>query len=269
MFQRANVSLCFRRRYLLLSILSYVVLGFAVGTFGTLVGIGGGVILIPIFLLLMHWTPQHAVGTSLTVVFFNAISGSVAYIRQKKVYYDAGIRFSLATLPGAVAGSYLASYFTGHSFRIAFGILLMVMALLMYFRPTKKNDQGAEFNKSTFTYNRTLGVVLSAFVGFLSSILGIGGGIIHVPAMIFLLSFPTHIATATSHFVLAISSFFGVVSHLVLGNVLIKEALLIGGGAVAGAQFGAYLSVKAKSRLILSLLSLALFFLGVRLILNL
>ncbi len=252
---------------LLLSI-SYVVLGFAVGTFGTLVGIGGGVILVPIFLLIMHWTPQYAIGTSLTIVFLNALSGSVAYIKQKKVYYDAAIRFSLATLPGAVAGSYLATYFTGYTFRIAFGILLMVMALLMYFRPAKKNQPDENFNKNTFTYNRTLGVILSAFVGFISSILGIGGGIIHVPAMIFLLSFPTHIATATSHFVLAISSLFGVVSHLVLHNVLIKEALLIGGGAVAGAQFGAYLSVKAKSQLILTLLSVALFFLGLRLSLN-
>ncbi len=88
-----------------------------------------------------------------------------------------------------------------------------------------------------------------------------------MPAMIFLLSFPTHIATATSHLVLAISSFFGVASHLVLHHVLLKEALLIGAGAVAGAQFGAFLSIKAKSRLILSLLSLALFFLGLRLIL--
>ena len=251
----------------MLSILSYVVLGFAVGTFGTLVGIGGGVILIPIFLLIMHWTPQHAIGTSLTVVFFNALSGSIAYIKQKKVYYDAAVRFSLATLPGAILGSYLADYFTGYSFRIAFGILLMIMALLMYFRPTKKNEQ-QEFNKDTFTYNRTLGVVISAFVGFLSSILGIGGGIIHVPAMIFLLSFPTHISTATSHFVLAVSSFFGVVSHFFLGNILMKEALLLSVGAVAGAQFGAYLAVKTKSRLILTLLSLALFSLGLRLIIG-
>jgi uncharacterized protein len=260
-----NIVRIFEGRITMLSILSYAVLGFAVGTFGTLVGIGGGVILIPIFLLILHWTPQHAIGTSLTVVFFNALSGSVAYIKQKKVYYDAAVRFSLATLPGAVIGSYLADYFTGYSFRIAFGILLMVMAFLMYFRPAKKSEQN-EFNKDTFTYNRTLGVVLSAFVGFLSSILGIGGGIIHVPAMIFLLSFPTHISTATSHFVLAVSSFFGVVSHFFLGNILIKEAILLSVGAVAGAQFGAYLAVKTKSRLILTLLSLALFGLGLRLI---
>lgn len=249
----------------MISMLAYLVLGFAIGTFGTLVGRGGGVILIPIFLLIFNWAPQQAIGTSLAVVFLNALSGSIAYIKQKKVYYDAAIRFSLATLPGAIMGSYLAKYFTGSGFRITFGILLMVMALLMYFRPSKKGEQ-EDFNKDTFTYNRTFGVVLSAFVGFLSSILGIGGGIIHVPAMIFLLSFPTHIATATSHFVLAISSFFGVASHFFLGNILMMPALFIGVGAVAGAQFGAFLSVKAKSKLILTLLSIALFALGMRLI---
>ena len=61
-----------------------------------------------------------------------------------------------------------------------------------------------------FQYNRTLGIVASLGVGFLSSIFGIGGGVIHVPLMIYLLGFPVHVATATSHFVLACSSAFGV-----------------------------------------------------------
>lgn len=247
------------------SVLSFLILGFSIGAFGTLIGVGGGIIFVPIFLLIFHWTPQHAVGTSLAVVFFNAISGSFAYIKQKKVYYDAAVRFSLATLPGAFLGSYLAEYFTSASFRIVFGIILMVMAILTYFRPSKKSEQD-EFDPKTFQYDRTKGVVLSACVGFLSSILGIGGGIIHVPAMVFMLAFPPHIATATSHFVLAISSLFGVVSHLLLGNVLVKPALTIGFGAVLGAQFGARLSLKVKSRSIMLLLAIALFLLGIRLI---
>lgn len=247
------------------SALPLFVLGFSVGAFGTLIGVGGGIILVPIFLLIFHWTPQHAVGTSLVVVFFNAISGSIAYIRQKRVYYDAAIRFSLATLPGAFIGSYLAVYFTSASFRIAFGALLMIMALLTYFKPAKKAEE-AKFDKETFRYNRTLGILLSTLVGFISSIMGIGGGIIHVPAMVYLLAFPPHIATATSHFVLAASSLFGVISHFLLNNILIKPALLIGIGAVLGAQFGARLSLKVKSRSIMVILAVALFLVGLRLI---
>ena len=247
------------------SILALFVLGVSVGTFGTLVGIGGGIILIPIFTLIFNWSPQHAVGTSLVVVFLNAVSGSVAYVRQKKVYYDAAIRFSIATFPGAVIGSYLADYFTGSSFRTIFGGFLMFVAILMFFRPKQQGGKGS-FGEKEFTYNRTLGVLLSTIVGFLSSILGIGGGVIHVPAMVYLLSFPTHVATATSHFVLAISTMFGVVSHFILGNILMKPALAIGIGAVVGAQLGARLSLKVKSQSILVLLSIALFSLGLRLI---
>jgi len=249
------------------SIISFFVLGVSVGTFGTLVGVGGGIILVPIFLLLFHWTPQNAVGTSLVIVFMNAVSGSIAYIKQKKVYYDAAIRFSLATVPGAIIGSYLAEYFTSTSFKVSFGGLLMIVSLLMFFR-TKQQEGKSEFGEEGYTYNRTLGVLISTLVGFLSSILGIGGGVIHVPAMVYILGFPTHIATATSHFVLAISTLFGVVSHYILGNILVRPALAIGIGAVVGAQIGAKLSLKVKSKSILVLLSIALFLLGLRLVLT-
>jgi len=249
------------------SIVSLFILGVSVGTFGTLVGIGGGIILVPIFLLLFEWTPQNAVGTSLVVVFLNAVSGSIAYIKQKKVYYDAAVRFSIATLPGAVLGSYLAEYFTSTSFKVSFGALLMIISIIMFFR-TKKHEGKSKFGEEGFTYNRTLGVLLSTLVGFLSSILGIGGGVIHVPAMVYILGFPAHVATATSHFVLAISTFFGVITHYLIGNILMKPALTIGIGAVVGAQIGAQLSLKVKSKSILILLSIALFLLGLRLVLT-
>ena len=244
-----------------------LVIGFSVGAFGTLIGIGGGVFLVPIFLLALHWPAQLAIGTSLTIVFLNALSGSVAYVGQKKVYYDAAIRFSLATVPGALVGGYLTQYFTNSSFHIAFGVLLMLIAVLMFFRSSPKGAS-AEFDKEKFQYNRTLGILVSVVVGFLSSIFGIGGGIIHVPAMVYLLGFPTHIATATSHFVLAISCLFGVFSHYLANNILFQPALIIGIGAIVGAQLGARLSLKVKSRAILILLSLALFGLGIRLILS-
>jgi uncharacterized membrane protein YfcA len=242
-------------------------LGFSVGAFGTLVGVGGGIILVPFFILILHWSPQLAVGTSLAIVLLNGISGSIAYIRQKKVYYDAVIRFSLASIPGALAGGYLAQYFTHASFRIAFGILLMIIAAVMFFRRSPKGAEN-EFDKEKFTYNRTAGILLSVLVGFVSSVFGVGGGIIQVPAMVYLLGFPTSISTATSQVVLAISSFFGVISHYVAGNILIQPSLIIGTGAVLGAQLGARLSRKVKSRVILLLLAVALFGLGIRLVLT-
>ena len=246
--------------------LELLMLGFFIGALGTLVGVGGGFILVPIFLLVFHYTPQQAIGTSLTVVFFNALSGTIAYIRQKKVYYDAAIRFSLATLPGAVLGSYLSYYFSSQIFYISFGLLLMVIAVLLYIRSRSESEKTCDLNE--FRYNRTLGTLMSILVGFLSSIFGIGGGIIHVPTMICLLGFPTHTATATSHFVLAVSSFFGVVSHYLLGNILIIPALVIGFGSILGAQLGAYLALRTKAKSITILLCTALLALGLRMIIS-
>lgn len=249
---------------MLLSLLLFL-LGLIVGAVGTLIGVGGGFILVPIFLLALNYSPQHAIGTSLAVVFLNALSGTIAYIRQKKVYYDAAIRFSLATLPGAVLGSYLSQYFSSHCFYISFGLLLIVIALLLYSRPKPKVSSDGAQSDFPF-YNRWLGTSLSVLVGFFSSTFGIGGGIIHVPVMIGLLGFPAHTATATSHFVLAVSALFGVITHYLLGNILMTPALIIGGGAIIGAQIGAYMAPKIKSRSITLLLCLALFILGLRMI---
>lgn len=246
-------------------------LGLGVGTFGTLVGIGGGLILIPLFILFMtpstFATAQQAIGTSLFVVFLNAVSGTIAYIRQKKIFYDAAFRFALATIPGAFMGSYFADYFTGQSFNVTFGIFLICIAGVMYWKSSTKKATATTFNKRTFTYNKTLGVTMSMIVGFLSSILGIGGGVIHVPLMIYALGFPAHVATATSHCVLAISSFTGVISHYLLNHIVWLPALSIGIGATVGAQIGAKLSKKTKPKIIALLLAFSMLALGLRLVL--
>ena len=243
----------------------FFALGLAVGSFGTLVGIGGGIFLVPIFILGLGWGPEQAVGTSLMVVFLNALSGTLAYVRQKKIYYQAAYWFSAATFPGAVLGSYLVHYFSGSGFKLAFGSLLVCLGVLMFVR-SRLAAPHAEHTTTNFPYNRSLGIAVSAVVGFLSSILGIGGGVIHVPAMIYMLGFPAHIATATSHFVLALSTLFGVVSHLLLDNVVLAVAIPLGIGAVLGAQLGAKWSLKVKSKAITTLLAFSLFALGVRLV---
>ena len=251
--------------------LLFLLLGMGVGVFGTLVGIGGGIILIPIFIMCLtpsvfHTAPQ-IVGTSIFVVFTNALSGTLAYIRQKRVFFNAAIPFAIATLPGAFLGSYVADSFDAHTLNLAFGSFLLCMAIIMYWNSTHKPSTDTPFEEKSFRYNKTLGIGSSLFVGFLSSIFGIGGGIIHVPLMIYLLGFPVHVATATSHFVLACSSAFGVISHFMLDHIVWLPAISISIGAAIGAQIGAKLSQKTKSKVILGLLSLAMFALGCRLIL--
>ena len=99
-------------------------------------------------------------------------------------------------------------------------------------------------------------------MGFISSILGIGGGVVHVPMMVFLLGFPPLVAVATSTFVLMVSAAIGVVGHALLAHIVWAPAVAVGCGAIVGAQLGARLARKSKPRLIVILLSCVMVALG-------
>ena len=169
-------------------------LGIGVGAFGAMVGIGGGLIMVPLFMLTMMVpngstfnNVQEVIGTSLFGVLLNAMSGTWAYIRQQKVIFRAAIPFALATVPGAFFGSYITDYFTGRSFSLIFGTALCLLAILMY---SKSKGKKATVEVKDYCFDGSgnkilMGVALSFFVGFLSSILGIGGGVIHVPMLVF------------------------------------------------------------------------------------
>jgi uncharacterized membrane protein YfcA len=119
-----------------------------------------------------------------------------------------------------------------------------------------------------FSYNPWLAAILSLGVGFVSSVLGIGGGIIHVPVLTALLGFPVHIATATSHFALAVMAGTGTLTHVVTGGFQhgIRRAIMLSVGVLIGAQVGARLSNRLHGPGILRLLAVALVFVAVRLL---
>lgn len=257
-------------------------LGFLVGTFGTLIGAGGGFILVPVLLLLYpDKSPETITAISLAVVFFNSLSGSVAYAKMKKIDYKSGIIFAVATLPGSVLGSLTISFIPRNAFNIIFGALLVIGSVYLFIRPQNKGSRrkaskmdltrtvtDIDGNVYTFSYNPVLGIIISLLVGYLSSLLGIGGGIIHVPVMIQLLNFPVHLATATSHFVLAAMSFSGSVVHLITGVLSngFMQTIGLTIGVLFGAQLGALLSNKLKGGWIVRSLAAALGLAGLRIL---
>ncbi len=268
--------------------LEFLAFGVAVGAYGTMVGAGGGFLIVPALLLVYRTDPAHSAGTSLAVVFLNALAGSVSYARQRRIDYRSGLWFAGATLPGAIVGAYLARFFTGPGFDTVFGIIMLLLAGLLLWRPAAEEEYAAALVEEAelpwwhveqrltdrqgesyrYRYNVVVGIGISFVVGFFSSVLGIGGGIIHVPVLIYLLGFPAHIATATSHFILAISAGVGAGSHLVLGNVLFGPAILMGIGVLFGAPVGARLARRLKGSRIVRFLSLALILVGLRLLLR-
>lgn len=260
--------------------MGFVLLGFLAGALGTLIGAGGGFLLIPVLAFLYpHDSAAILTGTSLAVVCVNATSGSIAYARMRRIDFRAGAVFVIAGLPGALLGAWVTAHVERRVFDPLLGAVLVLGASAVFLRPDAGRRAAdparartlVERDGTVHVYAPRIlqGAALSAFVGFLSSLLGIGGGILHVPAMVYLLGFPTHVATATSHFVLAFLALAGVLVHVGLGNMGpgLGRALPISAGVLLGAPLGAWLSNRVDGRWILRALALALASVGLRLLL--
>ena len=192
-----------------MELVCFLIVGIFVGLLGSLLGIGGGVVIVPLLVFAWGYEPQVAIGTSVLVVLLNSISGTLGYMRKKQVCVDAAIKFAIATVPGAFLGSYAAEYLQGRLFYGVFGLFFLGVAYNMFTKAGKKDGTTGANAQVPEHYNWQLGVLCSIFVGFLASILGIGGGIVHVPFMAYILQFPVHVAIATSTCILAVSSLSG------------------------------------------------------------
>lgn len=263
-----------------LNSLGFFILGAVIGAFGTLIGAGGGFLLLPLLLFLYpHDSPAVLTGISLAVIFANATSGSIAYGRMRRIDYRAGFVFALAGVPGAILGALLTNLLDRRLFDPMLGLVLLIGAAVLIARPHQASLSRLapggrvliEAGGTVHYYKPriALGALMSVLVGFLSSVLGIGGGILHVPVMVYLLGFPIHVATATSHFVLAVLSLAAVLTHLGSGSLGpgLARALPLAGGAFLGAQAGASLSSRIHGLWILRGLAMALAAVGARLLL--
>jgi uncharacterized membrane protein YfcA len=267
-----------------LLIFLFIILGIAVGGFGTLIGAGGGFLLTPILLMFFPtMSAQSVTAISMITVLFNSSSGSAAYAFMKRIDYKTGVIFSIATIPGAIIGTVLTTHVSRQLFNLIFGAFMLIFAMVIILKSRMGNssapaDQSGRFrairhlvdregNEASFSFNMPAGILISLLVGLLSGFLGIGGGIVHVPALV-LLGFPAHFATATSHFVLVFSSIISILVHLGNGSLTQSAAmsLSIAVGAVIGAQIGARLSQRIKGSVIMICLAVALIFAGARIL---
>lgn len=261
-----------------------VPLGIIVGVLGTLIGAGGGFLLVPVLLLLYPYAnPETITSISLAVVFFNALSGSWAYARMRRIDYKSGLLFAALTIPGAIIGALTTGNIPRRLFDAVLGLVMTSAAAYLFFphmkakKPTEKKDKwhtgGRVVEKNgtvhAFSYDLRIGMGLSLSVGYVSSLLGIGGGIVHVPALVRILNFPVHIATATSHFILAIMALTGTIVHIATGSFShggIWRTICLGIGALVGAQAGALLSTRVHGVWIIRGLAVALGLAGIRIV---
>jgi uncharacterized membrane protein YfcA len=256
-------------------------LGMAVGAYGTLIGAGGGFVLMPILLMLLpKVNPNQLTAISLAVVFFNALSGSQSYAFMKRIDYKSGLMFAAATIPGAILGAFNTSAVPRHLFNGIFAVLLICMAIFLTWRPkvAPRSEihvhsphawrivETADGERHYYNFNPLVGIAISLVLGYLSSFLGIGGGGIQVTALVFFLDFPVHIATATSQFILAIMALSGTLVHIWDGSLKpgVEYTLCLAIGVLLGSPVGAQLSSRLQGPWIIRGLALALGVVGIR-----
>lgn len=243
-----------------------VVVGLGAGTLGAMLGVGGGIIMVPV-LTFLGISPTQTASTSLFAVTSTSVSSTVEFARQKRIDYRLGTMMAAIAVPGAVIGAVLSADFTSESFRLYFGILLVLAGLYMLYRSSimKARDEKAPLHGS-WRYAAVGGA--SFIAGVISSLFGVGGGIIFVPAMLVLLGIGMYRAAATSQLILMITSVAGVLTHVVLGHPDYFYAIALSAGAFVGAQIGARMSKSTKEAILNKMLSIALMAIGGKMILD-
>ena len=262
-------------------------IGLAAGIVGALVGLGGGIILVPATLFIgidLGWidgiTPQTVVGLSVVMMIFTGLGSTLTYMRAKTVDFRSGFIFFIGSIPGTLLGAYVNKGLDLPSFNLYFGILLILLSTLLlvrdYLKPVHwflnhgKPLTFIDNRGDTFTYGYPIwfAFLLTFIVGFASGLFGIGGGSILVPAMILLFLFPPHVAVGTSMFMVFLSAIVNSVTHISLGNVPWLYTIPVVPAAYLGAKIGAKLNQKMKSETLVVALRIILLLLGIRSIID-
>lgn len=270
--------------------MSFVILalvGLFSGVVGALVGLGGGIILVPMTLflginleLIDGITPQTVVGLSVIMMIFTGLGSTLTNMKAKTVDFKSGAIFFAGSIPGTLLGAFVNKGLDLPSFNLYFGILLIVLSTLLlvrkYLKPvkwfvdngTQRTFVDKENETHIYGYPIWFALLLTFGVGFASGLFGIGGGSIIVPAMILLFVFPPHVAVGTSMFMVFLSALVNSITHISLGNVPWLYTIPVIPAAYIGAKVGAKLNQKMKSETLVLALRIILLLLGVRSILD-
>ena len=217
-------------------------LGFIGGFIGSIIGLGGGIIIVPV-LIISGFNPALAASSSLFATCSNAIASTISYSRVFSIDYKLGLRFALLAIVGTILGAYASTYIQSEEYRILLLILLFISS--GYILIGKKLTSAKKLDDRVVLL---LSVVISIFAGIISSFFGIGGGIVFMPFLLVAFSFNMNKATAVSQFALVIISISGIIVHSLLGTPELIYGILLALGAFAGGMFGARLAVRIQDK---------------------
>ncbi len=231
-----------------------VAVGLGAGALGSMIGVGGGILMVPA-LAFLGLPPTQIASTSLFAVTSTSVSSSIAYSRQKRIDYRLGAEMAAFAVPGAIIGAFLSGQLSAQDFRLYFGLLLSLVGLYVAFRGTILKEKG---ERGRSPARRTALYAITFVAGIISSLFGVGGGIIFVPALLLVLGMAMQKAAPTSQLTLMVTALVGVFTHAALQHPDYVYALALSSGAFAGAQLGARWSNKVKDVLLQRMLGIVL-----------
>jgi len=230
--------------------------GFIASILGSLIGAGGGFLVVPVLTLMVGIPIHMAIGISLVSVFSTAISAFTTYFRRGFVNLRLGVLLETVTIAGALLGSNVAIALSSSILKLVFGIVLIYVSYRMLKKSVVRESE--EFRLELRRLRTLLGYLGSFIAGFMSGLLGIGGGTLKVPIMVLMLNVPVRMAIATSMFMIMITSATALSTYVINNLVDFTLAFSIAVGAIIGAQVGSRLSFKFKSVTLKSIFALLL-----------
>jgi uncharacterized membrane protein YfcA len=263
-----------------------VLLGsFIAGFLGSLTGLGGGVVVVPLLALVFHVDMRYAIGASLVSVIATSSGAAAAYVREGYSNMRIGMFLEIATTIGAIAGALIAAHVSTSTIAIVFGFVLLYSAYLsVRTQPLAPADptqdrisrflrldgsyptaQGAE---RYTVHHIPLGFGLMFGAGTLSGLLGIGSGAVKVLAMDQAMRIPFKVSTTTSNFMIGVTAAASAGVYLARGYIDPGIAMPVVLGALGGSMLGAKVLVRARTKSLRIVFSAVIVALGAEMIFN-
>jgi len=239
-----------------------MVIGFGAGFLGSLIGVGGGIIITPA-LSYMHFSPTVIASSSLFAVFATSISSTLTYVKRKYVNYWLGIRLAIPAIPGSILGGFLTDFVLIDEFKIYFAILLISVGVYILIKNKIIRKNIDTINAPLLLFILIVG---SFSAGVISSFFGVGGGIIFVPILVIIYKMKMINASPTSQFTLLISAIIGLTTHIILNHPEYSYGLLLAIGSFLGAQLGSRSIHRINENILSKMLSFSLIIIAINLI---
>lgn len=250
--------------------LSLGLISIAAGLIGALLGLGGGVIIIPVLTLFYHIDIRLAIGASILSVIATSSGAAVTYIKERLTNLRAGMFLEIATTIGAITGAYITTLFTSNILYSLFAAILLYSAIVMirknHQRPplSVSHDRLANYlnlHGSYYDQNQNrqiaykvtgtkLGLILMYIAGMISALLGVGSGALKVPAMDVAMHMPIKASAATSDFMIGVTAAASAGAYFARGQINPIIAAPIAIGILIGAIIGSRLLNKVAPRYI-------------------